>query len=64
MNISENGHRMTFEEKRCQVRCLPEPPSGGKVQFEHDWEVFVARYDAESGNYVTRTYCCEDVIAN
>ena len=64
MNIRENNHRMSFEEKRCQVRCLPETRSVMRLQFELEWEVLVARYDPESGNYVTRTYCCEDVIAD
>ena len=64
MNTRGKSHRMSFEERRCQVRCLPDSQLGGKDQFERDWEVFVARYDAESRNYVTKTYWCEDVIAN
>ena len=30
--------------------------------FEIDWEVFVAKYDTNTGSYSSRTYCCEEAI--
>ena len=29
--------------------------------FDRDWEVFVVRRDAETGDYATQTACCEGV---
>lgn len=56
---------ISFEEKRCQVRCADEHgrPADENI-FEREWEVFVARYDRDSGKYVTLTYCCEDAIGD
>lgn len=30
--------------------------------FETNWEVFVARYDKDSGRYVSGTVCCETAL--
>lgn len=56
---------MSFEEKRCQVRCSDEHgrPADENI-FEREWEVFVARYDRDAGKYVTLTYCCENAIGD
>lgn len=55
----------TFEERRCQVRCADEHVRLADDNiFEREWEVFVAKYDRESGKYLTLTYCCEDAIGD
>ncbi len=37
--------------------------NSGKGIFDKDWEVFVARYNKNTGKFESSTYCCEDAIS-
>lgn len=32
--------------------------------FDHDWEVFVVKRDSATGEFVTKTACCEDALSS
>ncbi|MEO7539229.1 MAG: hypothetical protein ABIV21_04335 [Pyrinomonadaceae bacterium] len=53
----------SFEElRRKRQRMAESNERGGGGLFERDWEVFVARYDKDSGKYLSRTLCCETAL--
>ncbi len=64
MNRFDNRNRMSFEEmrRRHASRSVDRSQAGGDL-FENDWEVFVARFDANTGRYVSRTFCCDDAVS-
>jgi len=39
-----------------------ETETGTDPLFDHDWEVFVVRRDAETGTFATQTAWCEDFL--
>lgn len=64
MELREDIHKTSFDKlcRRILGGCESKGQSGGGL-FETDWEVFVARFDKNTGTYETSTYCCEDVIS-
>lgn len=62
VNESNLGNLDKLCRKKLSDRSK-ENGSGGKL-FEREWEVFVARFDKNTGKFVTGTYCCEDAISN
>lgn len=64
MENNDNKRGMSFEELRRLRSGQPEinEQRGGNL-FETDWEVFVARYDKNTGKYDNRTFCCECAVS-
>jgi len=54
---------MSFEELRRLRSGQPEKEQRGGKLFETDWEVFVARYNENTGKYDNRTLCCEGAVS-
>ena len=63
MQNGNNKRGMSFEELRRQQlgHAKTDEQSGGDL-FETDWEVFVAKYDKNTGKYDNRTFCCECAV--
>lgn len=64
MELREDIHITSFDKlcRRILGGCKTTAQSGGGP-FETEWEVFVARFDKNTGKYETSTYCCEDAIS-
>lgn len=63
--LKQNMNRgMSFEELR-RLRSGQTKPDDkrGRRLFETDWEVFVARYNENTGKYDSRTLCCDGAVS-
>lgn len=63
MENGSNDRRLSFEEMRRRRSSTGSAERGGAL-FETEWEVFVARYDRNSGRYTLATYCCDDAATD
>ncbi|CAN5395294.1 hypothetical protein BH10ACI3_BH10ACI3_11270 [soil metagenome] len=64
MENGDNNRKSSFEKlcRRIFGGCENGGTSGGEL-FEKDWEVFVVRFDPETGKHVGLTFCCENAVS-
>lgn len=64
MQNGTNNRGMSFEElRRLRSGQTEANEQRGDKLFETDWEVFVAKYDKNTGKYDNRTFCCECAVS-